>query len=90
MITSRFEHGNPGTASLERARAAPGNPEAGLDEAAFVHTNRGDQFGQYRLDGGGLTMGEGGVELFLQRCGVQPARTVRLVLPDVRDLVAPG
>ena len=35
-------------------------------------------------------MGEGGVELFLQRCGVQPARTVRLVLPDVRDLVAPG
>jgi hypothetical protein len=61
-----------------------------LDEAAVVHVDRGDQFAQHRLDDGGLTMSQGGVELLSQGGDLLAVRTVGLVLLDVGDLVAPG
>jgi hypothetical protein len=55
-----------------------------------VHVDRGDQLAQHRLDGGGLTTGQGGVEPLSQGGDLLPIRTVGLMLLDVGDLVAAG
>ncbi|MHB1517904.1 MAG: hypothetical protein ACYCVN_02285 [Acidimicrobiales bacterium] len=55
-----------------------------------MHVDRCDQLSEHRLDGGGLTMRQGGVELSPQGGDLLPVRTVGLVLLDVGDLVAPG